>query len=602
MLRPLAACIALSSLVACHGGAPRSAGQGRQSASALPASNIVRADYIGSEACKDCHPGEYEAWSRSPMHRMTRSIAGAELRAPFDGQTFRFKSDSATMFSAGHERYMRVSSSSQGEQLFRVTKLLGGRQREDFVGVEVDPRQPEGPALDRERVLPVSYLIWNQQWRYKGYSVLVTERPVLEPGVVWQSTCIFCHNSPPHFLTLFDEISGSPAISYQGSASDELPALRAFRYEVTDPDKLMVELSRELEKLGAPPIDPGEDLAQALARAAASTRERFGEAHLLELGIGCETCHGGSREHAKDPSRARPTFALQSDFVRVTDAAGRTPSSAQDINRTCAKCHTVLFSRYPYTWEGMRRREAPGGSSINSGEARDFLLGSCSTAMSCADCHDAHGRDERTRLDELGTPAGNRVCVRCHQHLRGEQALRAHSHHPAASAGSACLGCHMTKKNMGLAYDLTRYHRIGSPTDRRRVEGDRPLECALCHADRSVEQVVLTMERWWGKRYDRAALRRLYGHDLRINVLRATLLGGKPHERAAAAIAVADAGRQDLLPQLVHALDDQYPLVRYYVHHAVERLAGPVALDMNATGSELRAQAERWLKARPQKY
>jgi hypothetical protein len=157
----------------------------------------------------------------------------------------------------------------------------------------------------------------------------------------------------------------------------------------------------------------------------------------------------------------------------------------------------------------------------------------------------------------------------------------------------------MPKKNMGLDYELTRYHRIGSPTDRERVEGDRPLECALCHGDRSVEQMVATMERWWGKRYDRAALRELYGHDLRVGVLRATLLGGKPHERAVAAVAAADAGRKDLIPAVAHALSDEYPLVRHYVHQALERLAGePVPLDMNASGSSQEAQALRWLAAR----
>jgi predicted CXXCH cytochrome family protein len=533
------------------------------------------------------------------MHRMTRSIASAEVRAAFDGSTFHFKADSARLEQSDGERYMRVSSSTQGEQLFRVTKLIGGRQREDFVGVQVDPLAPRGPGLDQERVLPVSFLIFNGQWRYKGYSVLVTERPVLEPGVVWKSTCIFCHNSPPHFTTLFDELSGSADVSYQGSASDELPVSRAFRYEVTDPDRLISELSRELQELAASPLESDQALEPALISAATKTRELFGEQHLIELGIGCETCHGGSREHVASGGAVLPTFALKSDFVRVTDAAGRTPSPAQDLNRVCSKCHTVLFSRYPYTWEGLSRRKDPGGSSINSGEARDFLLGSCSSALSCADCHDAHGGDHRARLEQLATPAGNGLCVRCHQQLDSEPALTAHSHHPAASAGSACVACHMPKKNMGLAYDLTRYHRIGSPTDRERVEGDRPLECALCHADRSVEQMVLTMERWWNKRFDRAALRRLYGHDLRIEVLRATLLGGKPHERAVAAVAAADAGRKDMIPQLVHALDDDYPLVRYFIHHALERLAGAaIPLDMNANETALRAEAQRWLETR----
>ncbi|HVJ14102.1 MAG TPA: cytochrome c3 family protein [Polyangiaceae bacterium] len=592
-------CLAMSSLFACHGSGARNADGNREQHSGEPQSNILRADYAGSEACKTCHTAEYEAWSRSAMHRMTRDVESAEVRAPFDGRTFSLRGDSATLEQSGTERHVRVRSSTQGELLFRVTKLIGGRQREDFVGVQVDPRNPQGPALGPERVLPISYLIWNEQLRYKGYSVLVTERPVLEPGVVWQQTCIFCHNSPPHFVTLFDELSGAPDVSYQGSASDDLPGERAFRYEVSDREKLVAALSAELTRLGAAPIAPDEESPRALLSAATSTRERFGEGHLLELGIGCETCHGGSREHVRDPATVRPTFALKSDFVSVTNAAGRPLSPAQDINRTCSKCHTVLFSRYPYTWEGRTRRDEPGGSPINSGEARDFLLGSCSSAMSCADCHDAHGGDQRARLEELGTPAGNPICVRCHQHLATESALEAHSHHPRGSAGSACLACHMPKKNLGLAYDLTRYHRIGSPTDPERVAGDRPLECALCHTDRSVQQMVLTMERWWGKRYDRDALRRLYGHDLRIEAVRATLLGGKPHERAVAAVAVADAGRTELMPQLVHALEDDYPLVRYYVHHALERLAGQaIALDLAESKATLRANAQSWLETR----
>ena len=50
----------------------------------------------------------------------------------------------------------------------------------------------------------------------------------------------------------------------------------------------------------------------------------------------------------------------------------------RSANRACARCHQVLFSRYPFTWEGGRRDAIAGGSHINSGEARDFLLGGCS--------------------------------------------------------------------------------------------------------------------------------------------------------------------------------------------------------------------------------
>src|SRR5262249_31953685 len=103
--------------------------------------------------------------------------------------------------------------------------------------------------------------------------------------------------------------------------------------------------------------------------------------------IGCESCHGGSAEHVRD-FQVHPSFEPKSAFVRVH--APHEPTRAEWINRVCARCHQVLFSRYPYSWEGGKRHggPVPGGASINSGEARDFLLGGCAGAMACTTCHD----------------------------------------------------------------------------------------------------------------------------------------------------------------------------------------------------------------------
>ena len=61
------------------------------------------------------------------------------------------------------------------ERIYRITKVIGGRLREDFVGIELGPTMNE-QAPNEERILPISYLLFNQSYRYKGYSVLVTER------------------------------------------------------------------------------------------------------------------------------------------------------------------------------------------------------------------------------------------------------------------------------------------------------------------------------------------------------------------------------------------------------------------------------------------
>jgi predicted CXXCH cytochrome family protein len=605
--RTLACLFALggAAIAACHGPVPHSAlGSDPNAVSAKHdgevASNIGYADYAGSASCAPCHAREYALWLDSPMHRMTRDLQKTQIAAPFTGHTFEFRGDSVKMEGLGAERFMRLRRANGKESLFHVTKVIGGRYREDFIGAEVDPNAPLGSPLDDERILPVSYLSFNGEWRYKGYSVMVRERPDLEPGVVWKTSCIFCHNTVPTLATLLDDLYGSRAPSYQGSVSVDLPDDKRPRYLVRDEAGLKAALAAQLDHIGRPRDTSGLDLKRALTVSITGMREGFQEKDLVELGIGCEACHGGARAHVQDPAHVRPTLSLRSEFLEVQSAKGREPTHAEDVNRTCAKCHTVLFSRYPFTWEGQARRHDPGGSSINSGEARDFLLGDCNTQLSCVNCHDPHTEDSKTALSALEGPKGDALCENCHQNLRGDAALRAHTHHAPESAGSRCLNCHMPKKNMGLAYELTRYHRIGSPTDRERVEGDRPLECALCHTDKSVETLTATMERFWGKHYDRPALRRLYGPDLSVNALEATLKFGKPHEQGTAVAIAGRDQRRDLLPLVVATLDDEYPLVRFFARHAIERITGaPLPIDLNAPGAEVVKNAQLYLAAHP---
>ncbi|MEP7125422.1 MAG: hypothetical protein ABJE95_31105, partial [Byssovorax sp.] len=160
-------------------GPPRAAGEH------LVGSNIVRGDYAGSDACAPCHAAIYASWKASPMRRMTRRTSDTVPRAPFDGTTFHFKGDSVTMEEHGGRRYMRVITAKAGESLYRVTKVIGGRYREDFAGYEVASTDEGASPLGnphQESVLPASYLIFAGKWRYKGYSVMVKERPYIEKG------------------------------------------------------------------------------------------------------------------------------------------------------------------------------------------------------------------------------------------------------------------------------------------------------------------------------------------------------------------------------------------------------------------------------------
>lgn len=559
------------------------------------ASNILFEDHAGSAACRPCHVEIYRAWADSPMRNMTRLAEGAAVQARFEGAGLQVGEDRAIPLTLGGARFMRVTTAGV-DHLYRVTRVIGGRFREDFAGVEV--AGPNDPGQGEEKVLPISWVFSTATWRYKGYSVMLTERAAMRAGPVWSRTCIGCHNTLPLLSLLYDDLRGPGARGYQGSVTDDLlPPDRMWRLEVLDAAGLMRAVDRDLARLGAAPPPPGAALSDVLDQAIDATRQKLAGRHLVEVGIGCEACHGGAAAHVANPDHL-PSFQPRSPLVRFRPPE-RGEARAFWINRACSRCHTVLFSGYRWTWEGgQRTRGVPGGSSINSGEARDFLLGACSGAMTCVDCHDPHGRDEPERLRRLQTAAGNPTCTRCHTALRAPAALAAHSHHRADGEAGACLACHMPRKNLGLDYRLTAYHRIGSPDDPARVLADRPLECALCHTDRSVEQLVASMERWWGKRYDRAALRALYGGDLAQGAL-AAALAGKPHEQGTAIGVLGERRVAGSVPALAAMLSHRLPILRFFARAAIERITGqPVPVELHRNAAALKADVRRWLAQR----
>jgi predicted CXXCH cytochrome family protein len=549
-------------------------------------SNVRYSDYAGSKACAACHEEQYASFVRSPMHNMTRLAREADVHGPFDGTEFAFHGDVAKLEKSGADRFVTIASKRFGSSIWRVTRVIGGHHREDYAGVSVAAVREGAPALGdetEEHVLPVSFVFGSPgSLRYKGYSVMVKERDGLKAGAVWNQTCLFCHNTVPYLSTVLGALGGGSG--YQGEVVDPLlPASKRASYVVTDPHALERDLAAEMRRLGAsgPPT---------LKSAVAATRARFRGAEVVELGIGCESCHLGSAEHVREPSRL-PSFEPRSDAFAV-----RLPSRtrAETLNRACARCHQVLFSGYDPTWEGGSRKRAPGGSNINSGEARDMMLGACASKLVCVDCHDPHAHDGSAVLRKLEPAKEDALCTRCHERLANADAQRAHSHHDPAREGARCLACHMPKKNMGLDGRLTRYHRIGSPSDETKVLLDRPLECALCHADKDVASLVTTMERWFGRSYERGALEKLYG-SLDANVALATALRGKPHEQAVALQVLGEAREKRAIPALASQLTHPFPIVRGYAKRALDAAVGsPVPIDIDGPDDLIIEQAKRY--------
>jgi hypothetical protein len=148
----------------------------------------------------------------------------------------------------------------------------------------------------------------------------------------------------------------------------------------------------------------------------------------------------------------------------------------------------------------------------------------------------------------------------------------------------------MPRKNMGLDGELTRYHRIGSPTDPARVLGDRPLECALCHSDKTVRSLTDAMQNWWPVLYPSQRLVELYG-SLDANVMRATLDLGKPHEQVVAIAVLGEARAKDAAPRIASKLLSEYPLVREWAKRALVSILGRCDVNLSADDGAIARQA-----------
>ena len=359
---------------------------------------------------------------------------------------------------------------------------------------------------------------------------------------VWSQECIACHNTLPHATMLYDELYGPGLPAYQGKLSDRvLPPSRMWPARRAIEPALARALADEIRFLGGEAAC-GRGVQRVLPAAATDDGEaarrhapRRARHRLRGLPQRRARARGGSDGRSRRSSSAAPLFD-------VTPPRGQAGTRAQWINHTCAKCHTVLFTHYPWTWEGgERKRSIPGGSSTSSGEGRDYQLGGCSTQMACTACHDPHAADPREKLAALATPRGQSRCAR--SATRQSRPRRSRSTRiTSRSAGRLHRVPHGEEEHgPRLRADPLPPHRLAD-RDRAASLGDRPLECALCHADKSVEQLVVDDGAVVGQALrPRRAEARCTATTSASTCMRATLERGKPHEQAVAIAMLGEA-------------------------------------------------------------
>ena len=429
-----------------------------------PGSTIAARDYIGPDACGECHPDEH-AWWASSLHRVMNQRAAtpgavvgdfANAVVSYAGGEARFEHDRAG--------YTMTLARAGTTVRYRVTRTIGRRGLQEYVGTrdggaDTEVRLPFGWWPRRGGWFPQPYF---DPW-FAAETDFDAYAPVTEP---WAERCPWCHSTYPF----------------------EQRIARATRRPV------------------------GHGLEQSFTRAGGSDRLDVGEQ--VTVGISCESCHLGGRAHRDGaPIQFVPegAAALPGAPVPATFEAERHDPAI--VNTVCAQCHSGPSPRLP-----------DGTALRNSSEALDLAASPCTTAR-CVDCHDPHrgGSDEARAIaactschPALADPASARAhaghtadsasCLDCHMPrvvMGIDHVVRTHRISSptdprmlAAAAPNACNLCHLDRSITWTLDELRRGYEVAlDPRSWRRAYGqlDRPVGEVWLHSSEPALRLIAGM-------------------------------------------------------------------------------------------------------------
>jgi hypothetical protein len=312
--------------------------------------------------------------------------------------------------------------------------------------------------------------------------------------------------------------------------------------------------------------------------------------HLVTLGISCESCHFGAREHVKEQKQIR--FLPTSKLIRLKESDPHkhmTPNRNNPVTvlGICVQCHSGNGRIYPN-----------GAAMANSHEGLDMHAGFCTTKLRCVDCHDPHKASEKPSGGPTN-PKHLALCVKCHSQYREPAKALAHAKHPAG-AKVDCLDCHMPRYAQGLD-ELVRTHRITHPVEEVMVREGSANACNVCHLDKSLRWTLTELARGWSKKIEPQAdwpiqdkLDVAVGEfwlSARDNHLR--LLGAQCYGRSPLG--------QKMLPKVAQGLNDPEPINRVFIYCAVQRIRGQqpheaMGVEITDTPAERQRQIDAFIK------
>ncbi|MEO6596723.1 MAG: cytochrome c3 family protein [Planctomycetota bacterium] len=529
--------------------------------------------YVGSAACRACHPAEHASWFGSFHRTMTQVASHATLVPEFErleldcfgkpvvlewrGDTLWAKFERGGRRPAAVERPVEQLTGSHHLQVLWYSTGLGR---------ELAP-VPMAFKLEERIWLPLTSVF-----------VLPPEfRDPPEPGA-WSQSCSMCHATATRPRIDIDQNDTHVA---EFGISCEACHGPGAAHQAANQNPLRRYIQR-FEGRDATIVNPGT----------------LPPARSAEV---CGHCHSVSilREQHFEAWRERGSpFVPGQDLQTTHLVIGTLDRDAPELRRELAKNPNFFSSSF---WsDGQVRLSGREFSGLRRSPC--YTHGDVKRQMDCTSCHTMHTADGSSPAawcdDQLGEgKRGNSACTQCHSEYAQPAALALHSHHAPESSGSRCYDCHMSHTSVGLL-KASRNHAITNPSVRSELETGRPNACNQCHLDRTLAWTAEQLATKWGiespalddeQRTVAASVRWLLTGDAGQRLLAAWSFGWSEAQAAS--------GTDWMAPYLARLLDDPYYAVRFNAQRSLRSLPGEhaslIGYDFLAAAEPARVFGER---------
>ena len=518
-------------------------------------SNIHPEDYVGPDACVECHEQNhqenFDSWQTHSHRVMNQNASEESVKGDFSGARLDYQDGSVIFHRNGPLYLMSIYKDGRLFRRLEITRTVGSLYVQYYIGRQVlGPEPREHRTYHIESKFKFGYSIQLQRWLPEPYfdSTMAPEALFQTGGTRedylyaapthrWSSSCLICHNTYPYerrLLTQGQWRAGYPreTVEWRGGAAHGG--------------------DRELK---------------------ASRRV----ARLVTVGISCESCHFGGREHAIENREIR--FVPTSPMLTIRHPVSKRPAESDRddpfvINSICAQCHAADLNVYPN-----------GSPSVNSSESLALAGGACASVIKCTDCHSPHERGAASGSPDRESDL--QACLGCHPQFEAAADRTQHTHH---SDTVTCLDCHMPRTVAGL-HTVVRSHQISKPIDPTMIESASPNACNLCHLDQPISWTLTQLQENWNlEPPPRAQLEAWYDDNLNRPTGEVWAQSPSNFVRAAALEASARSPHlRDRIAPLLRGLTDEYPFNRTLALVALERHLG---LRVSVEEFDLLADAE----------